>query len=205
MDSIRRGHSSLISSAFVVAGLNCCIFLVAQFATITIAADDVLNFGILWFSSLVAGQLFQMLDIALLGSLLSGIILKNAFNFSVHPQLSDAVRTIGLCIILLVSSVEINVDKIWKLGMVFCMRLTCFPGMMEAIISASLAVLLFKMPLSLSLALGYLLSAVSPAIVLPGMMRLKEQGYGVEKGIPSLIMAAGEYVSDFLLLMQNNI
>ena len=85
------------------------------------------------------------------------------------------------------------------------MRLTCFPGMMEAIISASLAVLLFKMPLSLSLALGYILSAVSPAIVLPGMMRLKEQGYGVEKGIPSLIMAAGEYVSDFLLLMQNNI
>ena len=193
MNNIRRGHSSTISSAFVVAGLITCVFLITQFATITIASNDALNFGILWLSSLIAGHLFQMLDIALLGSLLSGIILKNAFNFTVHPQLSDAVRTVGLCIILLISSVEINVDKIWKLGVVFCMRLTCLPGMMEAITSASLAVLLFDMPLSLSLALGYILSAVSPAIVLPGMMRLKEQGYGVEQGIPSLIMAAASF------------
>ncbi|KAL7510062.1 hypothetical protein ACHAXN_007000 [Cyclotella atomus] len=65
--------------------------------------------------------------------------------------------------------------------------------MIEALVSGAFASLLFKMPFTLALGLGYILSAVSPAIVVPGMLSLKSQGLGVEKGIPSLVMAAASF------------
>lgn len=39
----------------------------------------------------------------------------------------------------------------------------------------------------------FVLSAVSPAVVVPSMLLLQKDGYGVEKGIPTLLMAAGSF------------
>lgn len=47
----------------------------------------------------------------------------------------------------------------------------------------------FKLPLLCSFVLG----AVSPAVVVPSMLRLQKDGYGVEQGIPTLLMAAGSF------------
>ena len=41
-----------------------------------------------------------------------------------------------------------------------------------------------------SLSLSFVLGAVSPAVVVPSMLLLQENGYGVEKGIPTLLIAA---------------
>ena len=41
--------------------------------------------------------------------------------------------------------------------------------------------------------LSFVLGAVSPAVVVPSMLLLQEGGYGVEKGIPTLLMAAGSF------------
>lgn len=38
-----------------------------------------------------------------------------------------------------------------------------------------------------------MLGAVSPAVVVPSMLRLQKDGYGVEQGIPTLLMAAGSF------------
>ena len=73
------------------------------------------------------------------------------------------------------------------------MRLTCIPGIVEAIISGLLAVLIFGMPFWLGLSLGFILAAVSPALVVVGMLKLQHKGYGVRKGIPSLIIAAASF------------
>ena len=41
--------------------------------------------------------------------------------------------------------------------------------------------------------LGFVLAAVSPAVVVPGMLSLQERGYGTGKGIPTLVMAAASF------------
>lgn len=45
----------------------------------------------------------------------------------------------------------------------------------------------------------FVLSAVSPAVVVPSMLALTEQGYGVDKGIPTLVIAAAS-VDDVLAI-----
>lgn len=40
---------------------------------------------------------------------------------------------------------------------------------------------------------SFVLGAVSPAVVVPSMLRLQKDGYGVEQGIPTLLMAAGSF------------
>ena len=46
---------------------------------------------------------------------------------------------------------------------------------------------------SLSHVSRFVLSAVSPAVVVPSMLLLQKDGYGVQKGIPTLLMAAGSF------------
>ena len=48
--------------------------------------------------------------------------------------------------------------------------------------------------------LGSVLAAVSPAVVVPRMVRLMEEGYGTEKGIPQLILA-GASVDDVYVIV----
>lgn len=40
---------------------------------------------------------------------------------------------------------------------------------------------------------SFVLGAVSPAVVVPSMLLLQKKGYGVEQGIPTLLMAAGSF------------
>ena len=47
--------------------------------------------------------------------------------------------------------------------------------------------------------LGFVLAAVSPAVVVPSLLSLQERGYGVDKGIPTLVIAAAS-VDDVLAI-----
>eukprot|EP00919_Chromeraceae_sp_WS-2016_P024790 GHVR01058586.1.p1 GENE.GHVR01058586.1~~GHVR01058586.1.p1 ORF type:complete len:595 (+),score=140.75 GHVR01058586.1:170-1954(+) len=51
----------------------------------------------------------------------------------------------------------------------------------------------FGMPITLGLSLGFILGAVSPAVVVGGMFALQRAGYGVDQGIPSLVVAAASF------------
>ena len=73
------------------------------------------------------------------------------------------------------------------------LRLTACPGIAEALVVAGTAVWLFKMPFTLGLTLGFILAAVSPAVVVSGMFDLQNKGYGVRKGIPSIVVAAASF------------
>ena len=52
---------------------------------------------------------------------------------------------------------------------------------------------IFGLPWALAGAFGFILGAVSPAVVVPGMMILHEKKYGVEKGIPTTLIAASSF------------
>merc|ERR1719428_527765 len=72
-------------------------------------------------------------------------------------------------------------------------RLTVLPGVTEAFTVAGMSTVMFGMPFPLGLALGFILGAVSPAVVVGGMFDLQRRGYGVAKGIPSLVVAAASF------------
>ena len=61
-----------------------------------------------------------------------------------------------------------------------------------------IGVAIFGMPWTTAIALGFILAAVSPAIVTVGFITLKRAGYGVAKGIPTLVISAGLYVSTWV-------
>jgi solute carrier family 9B (sodium/hydrogen exchanger), member 1/2 len=73
------------------------------------------------------------------------------------------------------------------------MRLTACPGIVEAVVVAGAAAWMFHMPIALGLTLGFILAAVSPAVVVSGMFDLQTRGYGVRKGIPSIVVAAASF------------
>ena len=85
-----------------------------------------------------------------------------------------------------------HASAVKKIGMV-AVRLTCMPGIFEALAVAGAASWIFGMPFALAVSAGFILAAVSPAVVVVGMFNLQQRGYGVAKGIPSLVVAAASF------------
>jgi NhaP-type Na+/H+ or K+/H+ antiporter len=64
------------------------------------------------------------------------------------------------------------------------------PQMFEASAAAVIIYLVFDMPWGLCFACGFMMGAVSPAVVVPSCIRLRNMGYGVTKGVSGIIIAA---------------
>jgi len=186
-------NNDFVSTLLIILLGFICSFLIVKDHNqpVAISSQDVITVSVLWLVSSILGYLTSLVGVPpLLGSLTSGILLANVpIDFNLSPHFGEFIQTTGLCIILLISGCEIDMNKVIKAGFV-ALRLTLFPGLCEAIATAYVAHWIFDMSLMFSLALGFILAAVSPAIIVPGMTNLKRLGYGVDKGIPSLLMAA---------------
>ena len=154
-----------------------------------------IQYLILWLSSLLGGLLMDIISFPpMVGMLLSGILLGNISNrrIAISDHGGEIIRTSSLSIILLISGMEIDIESIKKSGAI-AMKLTCIPGIVEATTCGILSTFMFNMPFSLGMSQGFIIAAVSPAILVVGMLNLKKKGYGVKKGIPSLIIAAASF------------
>lgn len=56
---------------------------------------------------------------------------------------------------------------------------------------------MFDLSWAFAFSMGFLASAVSPAILVPGLLKLKEGNYGVSKGIPTLLLASAAFNISF--------
>jgi hypothetical protein len=73
------------------------------------------------------------------------------------------------------------------------LRLAFVPGVIEAVFDAGIASVLFSMPYTLALAMGFILKAVGPGLVVPAMFVLQKEGWGADKGIPSTVVIAASF------------
>ncbi|XP_045075032.1 sodium/hydrogen exchanger 9B2-like, partial [Coregonus clupeaformis] len=132
----------------------------------------------------------------LLGMLLAGLVLRNVpyVTEAVHIEQawSAALRNIALAIILTRAGLGLDPSALRRLKAV-CVRLAVGPCTVEASTVAVMSHFLMGLPWVWGFILGFVLSAVSPAVVVPSMLLLQKDGYGVEKGIPTLLMAAGSF------------
>ncbi|XP_008579129.1 PREDICTED: mitochondrial sodium/hydrogen exchanger 9B2 [Galeopterus variegatus] len=158
---------------------------------------------ILFYCAVIGGKLLQLIKIPtlpplppLLGMLLAGFLIRNipviSDNVQIKHKWSSSLRSIALSIILVRAGLGLDSEALKKLKSV-CVRLSLGPCLVEACASALLAHFLMGLPWQWGFILGFVLGAVSPAVVVPSMLLLQGGGYGVEKGVPTLLMAAGSF------------
>nr|CAD7429437.1 unnamed protein product [Timema monikensis] len=101
-------------------------------------------------------------------------------------------QQVALVIILIRAGLELDPAALRKLkGMVF--RLAVVPSVVEIASIAVLTHYLLNFPWIWGFLLGSVLAAVSPAVVIPCLFSLAARGYGTDKGIPTLIVAAASF------------
>lgn len=137
-----------------------------------------------------------------IGMILTGIILgPNVFNLISGSilDISHELREIALVVILARAGLSLDLKDLRKVGRPAV--LMCFiPATFELIAVIIFAPMLLGISLLEAAILGTVLAAVSPAVVVPKMIKLMESGYGKKNSIPQLVMA-GSSVDDIFVIV----
>lgn len=150
-----------------------------------------------------AGWVFSKLRLpSLLGMILVGIVISphcmDLVDRSVL-QISGDIRQMALVIILTRAGLALSTDDLKKIGRPAV--LMCFvPACAELLGTVLLAPLLLGVSVLEAAVMGSVMAAVSPAVVVPRMIKLMEEGYGKQKRIPQLILA-GAAVDDVFVIV----
>ena len=127
----------------------------------------------------------------LLGMLITGIILGPFALNLIDPAIlaiSADLREIALIVILARAGLSLDLKDLKKVGRPAI--LMCFiPATFEIAGTILLAPGLLGISVVDAAIMGAMLAAVSPAIIVPKMLKLMEKGYGTAKAVPQLIMA----------------
>jgi len=138
----------------------------------------------------------------LIGMLLTGIILGPYALNLIAPEIlniSADLREIALIVILTRAGLALDIEDLKKVGRPAI--LMCFiPATFEIAATTIFAPMFFPISHLEAAIMGTVLSAVSPAVVVPRMLKLMESGYGKAKSIPQLIMA-GASVDDIYVIV----
>ncbi len=140
---------------------------------------------------------------ALLGMILTGILLGphvgNLIDVSIL-SISSELRRIALIIILVRAGLSLNIEDLKKVGRPAI--LMCFvPACFEILGMLLLAPRLLGVSLLDAAIMGAVVGAVSPAVIVPKMLKLMDEGYGTSQGIPQLILAGASVDDVFVIVL----
>ena len=162
------------------------------------------SLALIFLFGLIFGALFQKLRLpTLLGMLIVGIVLgPYALNWLDDSLLSISadLRQIALIIILTRAGLNLNISDLKKVGrpaILMCFLPACF----EILGMLVLAPPLLHISYLDAAIMGAVVGAVSPAVIVPKMLRLMEEGYGTEKSIPQLILAGASVDDVFVIVL----
>lgn len=162
-----------------------------------------LSLALILLCGLALGGIFQKLRLpSLLGMLITGIILGpyvlNLIDESIL-NISVDIRQIALVIILTRAGLALDINDLKKVGRPAI--LMCFvPACFEIIGFVLLGPLLLNISILEAAIMGTVIAAVSPAVVVPRMLKLMDEGYGIKNRIPQIIMA-GSSVDDVFVIV----
>jgi len=153
---------------------------------------------------LILGSLFTKLKLpALLGMIITGIILGpyvlNLLDSSIL-SISSSLRQLALVIILTRAGLAMDIEDLKKAGRpAFLM---CFlPALFEITGTVLIAPKLLGITVLEAAIIGSVIAAVSPAVVVPRMLKLIEEKRGTGKSIPQLIMAGASVDDVFVIVL----
>ncbi len=142
--------------------------------------------------AIVSNFIFEKIKLpGLLGMLILGITIgPYGFNL-VHGDLlniSSDLRKIALIVILLRAGMGIKTSDLKKIGKP-AIKMSCIPGILEGFFIAFISTKLLGFTFIQGGILGFIIAAVSPAVVVPQMISLIDKKIGTNKSIPTLILA----------------
>lgn len=162
------------------------------------------SIAIIFLAGLLLGSLFQKMRLpSLLGFLITGILVSpyalNVLDDSILG-IAPELRRLALVIILTRAGLSLDIEDLKKVGRPAI--LMCFvPASLEILGVVLLAPPLLKISVLEAAILGTVLAAVSPAVIVPRMIRLMEEGYGSRHKIPQLILAGASVDDVFVIVL----
>ena len=139
----------------------------------------------------------------LVGMLLAGILLGPCVLNLLSPSLlgiSADLRQLALVIILTRAGLSLDVDDLRRAGRPAI--LMCFlPATFEVLGMVVLAPRLLGVSTLDAAIMGAVVGAVSPAVIVPRMLKLMEEGYGTAKGIPQMVLAGASVDDVFVIVL----
>ncbi|XP_021101053.1 sodium/hydrogen exchanger 9B1 isoform X3 [Heterocephalus glaber] len=190
--------NNIMTSGVIYFMILCILWLLS--GPEVLPGGNLFRLVIIFYSARLGGTLLKLIRIPtvpplppLLGVLLAGFIIRNIPSISKHVRVpskwSSTLRSSALTIILIRAGLGLDPQALrqMKTG---CFRLSFGPCIVEACTAAVVSHFVMDFPWQWGFLLGFVLGAVSPAVVVPSMLHLQEAGYGIEKGIPTLLIAA---------------
>ena len=162
-----------------------------------------LSLALIFLCGMLLGKIFSLLKLpSLLGLIITGIILGqyclNLLDGSILSISAD-LRELALIIILTRAGLNLDIEDLKKVGRPAI--LMCFiPASFEIIGMVLIAPRLFNITLFEAALMGSVVAAVSPAVLVPKMLKLIDERYGTNKSIPQLLMA-GASVDDIFVIV----
>ncbi|MFL8887186.1 cation:proton antiporter [Helcococcus kunzii] len=162
----------------------------------------IFSFGIIFLLGLIFSKIFEKIKLPrLLGMLIVGIIIGpyvlNLIDTSVL-NISTELRILALVIILLRAGISLDLNKIIENGRP-ALLLSFLPATFEIVAYTFFAKWIFQIDFLSAAIMGTILSAVSPAVVVPSMLKVIDSGYGNKKGIGQMILAGASLDDAFVL------
>lgn len=152
-----------------------------------------ISIALIILTSLLLQTIFNKLKLpGILGILIAGILIGPHLLNLIDPTILDMssdLREIALIVILVRAGLSLDLEDLKKVGRP-AILLSFVPASIEIIAITLVAPLFFDISYISAATLGAIVAAVSPAVVVPRMIKLIHQGYGNDKKIPQMILAA---------------
>lgn len=163
-----------------------------------------MSIAIIMLSGLAMGRVCRKIRFpALFGMIIAGIIVGPYVLDLLDDSIlgiSAQIRRAALIIILIRAGLKLDLADLKKAGrsaLLLCFLPACFE-MVGVVILAPMFLGLSYLEAAI---LGAVVGAVSPAVVVPRMIKLIDEGYGVEKGIPQMILAGASVDDVFVIVL----
>jgi NhaP-type Na+/H+ or K+/H+ antiporter len=139
----------------------------------------------------------------LVGMLLTGILIGPFVLELLDPQIlgiSAELRRMALVIILIKAGLSLNFSDLKKVGRP-ALLMSFLPATLEIVAFFLFAPMLLGVSRVEALLTGSVLAAVSPAVVVPRMVALMDEGRGTDKNLPQLILAGASLDDIFVIVL----
>lgn len=164
----------------------------------------IVSLAIMIISGLFINWLFNKIRLpGLLGMILLGIAF-GPYGLDILSSdlllISEDLRKLALIIILIRAGLGINKEDLKKVGSA-AVKISFIPCILEGFTIAFLATLVFNLTFLEGAILGFIIAAVSPAVIVPRMLNLLEKRLGTGQGVPTLILAGASIDDVFAITL----
>lgn len=153
---------------------------------------------------MAASALFVKMRLpGLVGMLLLGVLLGPYVLDWLNPDIlrvSGDLRLLALIIILLRAGLGIKREDLNRVG-ITAMKMSCIPGLCEGFTIAFVSIYLLGFSFIEGGILGFIVAAVSPAVVVPPMLNFIDNRVGAKNGVPTLILASASIDDVFAITL----